>query len=198
MPRHHKSRLRLGQGSEVREDAFVRKRHVSTIRGVGGSRVDVFAVPGRCDVRFRCRSVSVFQTWTCVDAVVGDVDHFARNYDGGGCGTWSGVYAGRPFRACFFFSILVRGDISGVPRSNYDSGGCSTWSGVCAGRPFRAYLFFFSILVRGDISGVPRSIDRNRATTSTDRYGSVYSCTAGSGGICIVGRVPARAAGDRG
>ena len=160
MPRHHKSRPRLGQGSEVREDANVRKRHVSTIQGVGGSRVDVFAVPGRCDIRSRCRSVSVFQTWTCVDVVVGDVDHFARNYDGGGCSTWSGICAGRPFRTCL--------------------------------------LFFSSILVRGDISGVPRSIDRNRVTTSTDRYGSAYPCTAGSGGICIVGRVPAHAAGDRG
>ena len=63
MPRHHKSRPRLGQGSEVRVDAHVRKRHVSTIRDVGGSRIDdVYVVPGRCDVRSRCHSVSVFQS----------------------------------------------------------------------------------------------------------------------------------------
>ena len=38
-PRHHKSRLRLGQGLEVRVDARVWKRHVSTVRSVGGHRV---------------------------------------------------------------------------------------------------------------------------------------------------------------
>ena len=73
----------------------------------------------------------------------------------------------------------------------YDGGECSTWSGIRAGHPFRA--FFLSILVRGDTSGVPRSIDRNRVTTSIDRYGSVYPCTAGSGSICIVRCVPAPA-----
>ena len=87
------------------------------------------------------------------------VDHFARDYDGGG--------------------------------------GCVTWSGVRASPLFRAF-FFCSILVRGDISGVPRSIHRNRVAISTDHYGSAYPCTAGSGGICIVGLVPARAAGGRG
>ena len=94
-------------------DAHIWKQLVSTVRGVGGSRVDVFVVPGRCDVRSCCRSVSVFQIWTCVDVVVGLVDHFARDYDGVGCDTWSGVRAGRLFRAC----ILVRGDIFEVPRS---------------------------------------------------------------------------------
>ena len=58
--------------------------------------------------------------------------------------------------------------------------------------------FFCSILVRGDVSGLPRSSDRNRVTTSTGRYGSAYPCTTGSGGICIVRFVPARAAGGRG
>ena len=38
-PRHHKSRPRLGHGSEVRVDTLFRKRHVSTVRSVGGSRV---------------------------------------------------------------------------------------------------------------------------------------------------------------
>ena len=51
-------------------EAHVRKRHVSAIRDVGGSRVDVYVVPNRCDVRSLCRSVSVFQSWTCVDVVV--------------------------------------------------------------------------------------------------------------------------------
>ena len=31
--------------------AYAQKRHVSTIRDVGGSRVDVYVVSGRCDVR---------------------------------------------------------------------------------------------------------------------------------------------------
>ena len=31
--------------------AHARKRHVSTIGNVGGSRVDVYVVPGRRDVR---------------------------------------------------------------------------------------------------------------------------------------------------
>ena len=48
---HHKSRPILGQGLEVRVGAHARKRHVSTIRDVGRSRVDVYVVPGRCDVR---------------------------------------------------------------------------------------------------------------------------------------------------
>ena len=52
-------------------DAHVWKRHVSTIRGAGESRFDVFMVPGRCDVRSRYRSVSVFQSWTRVDVVLG-------------------------------------------------------------------------------------------------------------------------------
>ena len=51
MPRHHKSRPRLGQGPEERMGAHARKRHVSTIRDVGESRVDVYVVPGRYDVR---------------------------------------------------------------------------------------------------------------------------------------------------
>ena len=50
VPRHHKSGPRLGQGSEVRVGAHARKRHVSTMKDVGGSRVDVYVVPGRCDV----------------------------------------------------------------------------------------------------------------------------------------------------
>ena len=51
VPRHHKSRPRLGQGSEVRVGAHARKQQVSTIRGVGGSRFDVYVVSGRCGVR---------------------------------------------------------------------------------------------------------------------------------------------------
>ena len=47
--------------------------------------------------------------------------------------------------------------------------------------PF-VHVFFFLLLVRGGIFGVPRDIDRDRMTTSTDRYGSAYSCTASSGG----------------
>ena len=39
------------QDSEIRVGAHARKRHVSTIRDVGGSRVSVYVVPGRCDVR---------------------------------------------------------------------------------------------------------------------------------------------------
>ena len=75
----------------------------------------------------------------------------------------------------------------------YDGEECGTWLGIRAGHPFRAF-----IQVRGDISGVPRSTDWNRVTTSTDRYGSVYPCAVGSGGICIVRYVPARAVGGRG
>ena len=48
---YHTSRPRLGQGSEVRVGAHARKRQVSTIRGVGGSRVDVYVMPGRFGVR---------------------------------------------------------------------------------------------------------------------------------------------------
>ena len=50
--------------------AHTLKRHVSTITDVGGSTVDVYVVPDRRDVRSRCRSVSVFQSWTCIDVVV--------------------------------------------------------------------------------------------------------------------------------
>ena len=71
------------------------------------------------------------------------------------------------------------------------------WSEFRAGRPLGAFCFC-SILVRGDISGVPRSTDRDRVTTSTDRYGSAYPCTVGSGGICIIRCIPVRAAGIRG
>ena len=60
------------------------------------------------------------------------------------------------------------------------------------------HLFFALCQCAGDISGVPRSIDCNRVTTSTGRYGSAYPCIAGNGGICIVRCVPARAAGGRG
>ena len=56
----------------------------STVKSVGGSRGDVFVAPGRCDVRPRCQSVTAFQRWTCVNDVVGVVDHFTRNYEGGG------------------------------------------------------------------------------------------------------------------
>ena len=83
-------------------DAHARKRHVSTIGSVGGLRVDVFVVFSQCDVRSRCRSVSMFQSWTCVGVAVGVVDHFARDYDGSGCGKWSGVRDGRPLSAWFF------------------------------------------------------------------------------------------------
>ena len=57
-PRYHKSGPRLGQGSEVHVDAHVRKWHALAIRGVGGSWIDAFVVPGRCGAR--SRSVSVF------------------------------------------------------------------------------------------------------------------------------------------
>ena len=86
-------------------DAHVRKRPVSTIRDVGGSRVDVLVVPGRYDVRSCCRPVSVFQSWTCVDVVVIVLYHFARNYDGGECDTWSGARAGSPLLCVFFFAL---------------------------------------------------------------------------------------------
>ena len=56
--------------------------------------------------------------------------------------------------------------------------------------PFMNTFPACSILVRGGISGVPRGIDRDHVTTSTDRYGSSYPCTANcGGGNCIVGRV---------
>ena len=69
MPRHHKSRPRLGQGSEVRVGAHAWKRQVSTIRGVGGSRVDVYVVarPVSCAIFW---SVSVLQNWACIHVVV--------------------------------------------------------------------------------------------------------------------------------
>ena len=44
----------------------------------------MFVVPGRCDVRPRCRSLGVFQKWACVNVVVDVVGHSARNYGGGG------------------------------------------------------------------------------------------------------------------
>ena len=65
--RHHKSRPRLGQGSEVRVGAHAWKRQVSTMRVVGGSRANVYAVPDWCGVRsfdpcvhFRTGHVSMF------------------------------------------------------------------------------------------------------------------------------------------
>ena len=60
--------------------AHVRKRHVSTISGVGGSKADVLVIPGRCDVRSHCSSVSMSPSWTYVNVVVVVVDHFTRNY----------------------------------------------------------------------------------------------------------------------
>ena len=51
VPRHYKSRPRLGQGSEVRVGAHARKQHMSKIRDMGESRVDVSVVPDQCDVR---------------------------------------------------------------------------------------------------------------------------------------------------
>ena len=51
MSRHHKSRPRLGQRSEVRVGAHARKRQVSTMRVVGGSRANVYVVPYWCGVR---------------------------------------------------------------------------------------------------------------------------------------------------
>ena len=47
MPRHHKSRLRLGQDLKVVVDAFVWKRHVSTVRSVGVSTGDVCSEAAR-------------------------------------------------------------------------------------------------------------------------------------------------------
>ena len=91
VPRHHKFRPTLGQGSEIRVDVYVRKRHVSRIRGVGGSRVDVFVVPARCDVRFPLsisECVSEFDMCRCCRC---RCDHFAGDYDGGECGTWSKI-----------------------------------------------------------------------------------------------------------
>ena len=68
-------------------DAHDRERHVSIIRGVGGFRVDVFVIPGRCDVRPRCRQGSVFHSWTCVNVVVVVLDYFTRDCDDGECST---------------------------------------------------------------------------------------------------------------
>ena len=79
----------------------------------------------------------------------------------------------------------------------YGDGECGTSSGSVLVVP-SVHCFFFSTLVRGDISGAPRSTDRNHVATSRGRHGSAYPCTAGSGGICIVWCVPARAAGGRG
>ena len=62
----------------------VQKRHVSTVKSVGVSTGNVFMTPGRCDMRPYYRSVSAFQRWTCVDDVVGVVDHLTRDYEGGG------------------------------------------------------------------------------------------------------------------
>ena len=98
-------------------DAHVCKRHVASVRSVDGSRGDVLVAPGLCDVRSHCRSVSAFQRWTCVDDVLGVVDHFARNYGGGEVWYVVGVRADRPpflfFVFVFVCSIPVRGDVSG-------------------------------------------------------------------------------------
>ena len=51
VPRHHKSRPRLGQGSKV----LWMRIFGSGTRDVGGSRVDMYVVLGRCDVRSCCR-----------------------------------------------------------------------------------------------------------------------------------------------
>ena len=46
--------------------AHARKRQVSTIRGVGGSRVDVYVMSGRCSVRSSDREcVSELDMYPC-------------------------------------------------------------------------------------------------------------------------------------
>ena len=100
---------------------------------------------------------------------VGHVSILSFHYDGGECGTGSG-------------SVLVTPSVLVAPSVH------------C----FIYFIYFCSILVRGDLSEVLRSIDRNCVGTLLDRYGSVYSCTAGSGGIYIVRCVPARTADGRG
>ena len=56
---------------------------MSIMRSVGGARIDVFVVPDGCDVRSRCWLVSMFQGWTCADAVGSVVDQFARDFEAG-------------------------------------------------------------------------------------------------------------------
>ena len=78
----------------------------------------MFVAPGRCDVQSRCRSVSVFQKWACVDVIVGVVGYSARNYEGGG--VWYVVLV--PCRSPPLFASLVshvpeHGDISVVLRN---------------------------------------------------------------------------------
>ena len=83
--------------------AHVQKRHVTTKRGVGGSRVDVLVVPGRCDVRSRRRSVSVSSSWTISRGTI-----MARSVARG-----RGFCAGRPFRVCFL--VLLYPSMRGYP-----------------------------------------------------------------------------------
>ena len=65
--------------------------------------------------------------------------------------------------------------------------GCGTWSGVRAGHPLCAcfrFIFFHSPLyptTRGRIQNAPE-YRPSYVTTSTDRYGSAYTCTEGSEG----------------
>ena len=78
--------------------AHARKRHVSTIRDVSGSRVNVFVVLGRCDVRS-------IDPWVCFR--VGHVSMLSFYHDGGERGTCSGVRAGRPFRFVFVYVFIL-------------------------------------------------------------------------------------------
>ena len=98
-------------------DTRVRKRYVSAVRSVGGSRADVFVAPGQCNVRPRCRSLSAFQRWTCVDDVVGAVDHVCAELRG----RW-GVVRGRGsvltapfFSTTFLLYSSTRGRIRSAP-----------------------------------------------------------------------------------
>ena len=79
---------------------------------------DTKVVPGRCDVRFHCRSVSVFLSnlylvlWTISRGTMRAV----------GCGTWTSVRAGRPLHEWFPYLLCpsTRGHIRRTPE--YRSG----------------------------------------------------------------------------
>ena len=176
-PRHHKSRPRLGQGSEVRVSARVRKRHVSTVRSVGGYRVMCLwrpadVMPGlavdQC-VCFRSRRVSMLSLvlWTIPRGTMRAV----------GYGTWSGVRASRPpfpflllplsqyagtYPECS--RILVEHVTTSTGRSarNYEGGG--VWyvvGGPCQSPPLSLSLAS-PVPVRRDVSGVLQNIGRAR------------------------------------
>ena len=79
--------------------AHARKRQVSTIRGVGGSRVNVYAVPDWCGAIFR--SVSAFQNWACIHVCRCALTVGAR-------GMCSGSVLAAPLRAYIIIIIIFR------------------------------------------------------------------------------------------